>query len=72
MCWRTEGIECAGHVAEKEFVHTFLKIQESLFLSKHQVFGSTSLDWADQNSQRAWMGGGKESLYRDGRMSFPP
>lgn len=31
MCWRTEGIECAGHVAEKEFVHTFLKIQESFF-----------------------------------------
>lgn len=31
MCWRTERIESAGHVAEKEFVHTFLKIQESLF-----------------------------------------
>lgn len=34
MCWRTEGIESAGNVAEKEFVHTFLKIQESLFFLK--------------------------------------
>lgn len=34
MCWRTEGIESAGHVAEKEFVHTILKIEESLFFSK--------------------------------------
>lgn len=31
MFWRTKGIECAGHVAEKEFVHTFLKIQEYSF-----------------------------------------
>lgn len=40
MCWRTEGIESAGHVAEKEFVHTSLKIQESLF------FKGTSI-WLD-------------------------
>lgn len=31
MYWRTEGVESAGYVAEKEFVHTFLKIKQSLF-----------------------------------------
>lgn len=42
MCWRTEGIESAGHVAEKEFVHTILKIEESLLFLK----ASTSI-WLD-------------------------
>lgn len=38
MCWRTEGIESAGHVAEKEFVHTILKIEESLFLEVPSIW----------------------------------